>query len=32
MADSLFFWGVPKIYRYGKAVAALRWEDVSDKT
>lgn len=29
MADSLFFWGVPRIYRYGLAVRASRWEDVS---
>lgn len=31
MADSLFFWGVPKIYRYGKAVAATSWDGVSEK-
>lgn len=31
MADSLFFWGVGKIYRYGKAVAAVEWEDVNEK-
>lgn len=31
MADSLFFWGVPKIYRYGKAVRATKWSEVSDK-
>ena len=31
MADSLFFWGVAKIYRYGTAVAAVNWESVSPK-
>lgn len=31
MADSLFFWGVGKIYRYGKAVAATSWQEVSEK-
>lgn len=29
MADSLFFWGVPRIYKFGLAVRAVRWEDVS---
>lgn len=28
MKDSLFFWGVARIYTYGVAVAATRWEDV----
>ncbi len=28
MADSLFFWGVPKIYRYGVAVQAIEWKGV----
>lgn len=28
MKDSLFFWGVPKVYTYGKAVAAGKWEEV----
>ena len=28
MADSLFFWGVPKIYKYGAAVRATDWESV----
>ncbi len=28
MADSLFFWGVPKIYRYGLAVQAVAWKGV----
>lgn len=31
MADSLFFWGVGKIYRYGKGVAAITWKGVSEK-
>ena len=31
MADSLFFWGVPKIYKYGKGVAAIKWDNVSEK-
>ena len=30
MADSLFYWGVPKIYQYGKAVAAQSYEEISD--
>ena len=29
MADSLFFWGVARIYKYGKAVAAVDWEGIS---
>ena len=28
MADSLFFWGVPKIYQYGVAVQATEWKGV----
>jgi multimeric flavodoxin WrbA len=28
MADSLFFWGVARIYKYSKAVGAVCWEDV----
>ena len=28
MKSSLFFWGVARIYTYGIAVAAIRWEDV----
>ena len=28
--DSLFYWGVAKIYRYGIAVAASSWETVAD--
>lgn len=31
MADSLIFWGVAKIYKYGKAVAAVNWDSVSEK-
>lgn len=31
MADSLFFWGVGRVYRYGVGVAATRWAEVSDK-
>ena len=32
MADSLFFWGVAKIYNYGIAVRATSWNTVSEKT
>ena len=31
MADSLFFWGVGKIYQYGLPVHATRWNKVSEK-
>lgn len=31
MADSLFFWGVPKTYRCGIGVAAVDWDGVSEK-
>ena len=31
MCDSLFFWGVAKIYKYGIAVAAGDWDHVSEK-
>lgn len=31
MADSLFFWGVAKIYQYGNSVAAVDWNSVSEK-
>lgn len=31
MADSLFFWGVGRIYKYGIAVAAVSWETVTEK-
>lgn len=28
MADSAFFWGIPKIWKYGIAVAAVSWDHV----
>ena len=31
MADSLFFWGVPRIYRYGLAVQATEWKGVKGR-
>lgn len=31
MADSMFFWGIGKIYKYGVGVAATSWKGVSDK-
>lgn len=31
MADSLFFWGVARIYKLGMGVAAVNWEMVSAK-
>ena len=31
MADSLFFWGVGRIYKYGCAVRAVNWNGVSEK-
>ncbi|MGN0363622.1 MAG: flavodoxin family protein [Bilifractor sp.] len=31
MADSLFFWGVGRIYRYGTRVYAVRWDKVTQK-
>ena len=31
MADSLFFWGVARIYQYGLGVAATDWNGVSSK-
>lgn len=31
MADSLFFWGVARVYRYGVGVAATSWQGVSEK-
>lgn len=30
MADSGFFWGIPKIWKYGLAVAAVTWDGVSE--
>ena len=32
MADSLFFWGVAKIYNYGIAVRATSWNGINEKT
>lgn len=31
MADSLFFWGVPKIYKYGVPVSATSWDIVTEE-
>ncbi len=31
MADSLFFWGVGKIYRYGVNIFSTSWEKVKDE-
>lgn len=31
MADSAFFWGIGKIYKYGINIAAVSWNSVSDK-
>lgn len=31
MADSLFFWGVPKIYKYGINIHSMSWTRVNDK-
>ncbi|MGI6765730.1 MAG: flavodoxin family protein [Lentihominibacter sp.] len=31
MADSLFFWGVARIYKFGIGVAAVDWQSVSEK-
>ena len=31
MADSLFYWGVAKIYKIGIGVAAINWDRVSEK-
>ncbi|QFJ55070.1 flavodoxin family protein [Pseudobutyrivibrio xylanivorans] len=31
MADSLHYWGIPKIYKIGMAVAAISWEKISPK-
>ncbi len=30
LADSLFYWGVPKIYKYGTPIAATGWDIVKD--
>ena len=32
IADSLFFWGVPKVYKYGVNVRAMSYSRISDKT
>lgn len=31
LADSAFFWGIPKIYRYGVGVRAVSWDSVQQK-
>ena len=31
MADSLFFWGTAKIYKYGAAVRAVAWNGINNK-
>ena len=31
MADSLFYWGVAKIFKFGIGVAAINWDKVSEK-
>lgn len=31
IVDSLSFWGVGRIFKYGKGVAAINWEGVSEK-
>ncbi len=31
MADSMFFWGIGKTYKYGAAVMAVSWDGVPDK-
>ena len=31
MADSLFYWGVARIYRYGMAVNAASWDGIPAK-
>lgn len=31
MADSMFFWGIAKTYRYGTAVAEVSWDRVSTR-
>lgn len=31
MTDSLFFWGIGKIYKYGTAVMETSWDNVKDK-
>lgn len=31
MADSMFFWGIPKVYKYGTAVRATAWEQIPEE-
>lgn len=31
MADSLFFWGVARVYKYGVGIAAVSWDGVSER-
>ena len=31
MADSLFYWGVANIFKFGIGVAAINWDKVSEK-
>lgn len=31
MADSCFYWGIPKTYRYGVGVRAISWDGVPEK-
>lgn len=31
LADSAYFWGIAKTYRYGAAVRATSWKDVDEK-
>lgn len=31
IADSCFFWGIPVVYKYGKAVMATDWDSVKPK-
>lgn len=32
MADSAYYWGIAKTYKYGVGVRAISWNDVNDKT
>jgi len=31
MKENLFYWGIPKIFQYGKIVSAMGWEGVNEK-
>lgn len=31
MADSFFYWGVPKVYKYGVRVMATSYKDIKPK-